>query len=196
MTEVANVDFSVRQTLPEVDPQFTRRWSPRALQKARIPEQDLAAIFEAARWSPSCFNDQPWRFYTSTDATFDAFLNLLNSSNQTWAKNAALLGFVVSRQHFRHNGKPNAHADFDSGAAWMAVALQAHQLGYHAHGMAGVNFDAAYDYLGLDRDKFRVICAFALGRRGDPALLTPEQQTKESPSSRVPLQEVWFSKSE
>lgn len=191
MTEVANVDFSNRQSLSGVDPQFTHRWSPRAMQRTPIPERDLTAIFEAARWAPSCFNDQPWRFYTSTDSTFDGYLNLLNASNQTWAKNAAVLGFVVSRQHFRHNGKPNAHADFDSGAAWMALALQAHHLGYHAHGMAGVNFDAAYDYLGLEREKFRVICGFALGLRGDPATLTPEQQAKEKPSGRVPLEEVW-----
>lgn len=195
MTEIANVDFSARQTLPEVDPQFIRRWSPRAFQKEAIPARDVAAIFEAARWSPSCFNDQPWRFYTSTDATFDAYLNLLNAANQTWAKNAAMLGFVVSRQHFRHNGKPNAFADFDAGAAWMALSLQAHSLGYHTHGMGGVNFDAVYEYLGLERDKFRVICGFALGLRGDPATLTPEQQAKETPSGRVALEEIWMSSS-
>lgn len=194
MTEIANIDFSVRQTLPSVDPQFTRRWSPRALQKTKIPAGDLAALFEAARWAPSCFNDQPWSFYTSTDASFDAFLKLLNDANQTWAKNAAVLGFVVSRQHFRHNGKPNAHADFDAGAAWMSVALQAHQLGYHVHGMAGVHFDEVYDYLGLDRDKFRVICGFALGHRGDPAVLSPEQRAKEGPSGRVDLADIWFSR--
>lgn len=194
MTDPANVDFSARQTLPEVDPQFTHRWSPRAMQSTRIPDQHLATIFEAARWSPSCFNDQPWRFYTSTEATFDSFLKLLNDANQSWAKNAAVLGFVVSRQHFRHNGKPNAHADFDTGAAWMALALQAHQLGYHAHGMAGVHFDGVYDYLGLERDKFRVICGFALGLRGDPAVLTPEQRAKENPSGRVDLAEVWLSR--
>jgi len=192
MPDIANVDFSTRQTLPEVDPQFIRRWSPRAFQKEAIPAQDLAAIFEAARWSPSCFNDQPWRFYTSTDATFDAYLNLLNAANQTWAKNAAILGFVVSRQHFRHNDKPNAFADFDAGAAWMALTLQAHSLGYHTHGMGGVNFDAVYEYLQLERDKFRVICGFALGLRGDPSTLTPEQQAKEKPSGRVALEEIWI----
>src|SRR5690606_26675627 len=117
MTEIANVDFSNRQSLPGVDPQFTHRWSPRAMQRTAIPAPDLAAIFEAARWAPSCFNDQPWRFYTSTDATFEAYVDLLNAANQTWAKNAAVLGFVVSRQHFRHNGKPNAHADFDAEGA-------------------------------------------------------------------------------
>lgn len=192
MTETANVDFSNRQSLPSVDAQFTRRWSPRAMQSTAIPAQDLAAIFEAARWAPSCFNDQPWHFYTSTEATFENYLELLAPANQAWAKNAAVLGFVVSRQHFRRNGKLNAHADFDSGAAWMALALQAHHLGYHAHGMAGVNFDGAYDYLDLDREKFRVICAFALGRRGDPSVLTPEQQANEQPSGRVPLEEVWM----
>lgn len=186
------IDFSVRRTLPNVDPQFTRRWSPRAMKKHPIPAEDLASIVEAARWAPSCFNDQPWRIYTSTSNTFDAYLDLLTPSNQSWAKNAAVLGFIVSRQHFRHNDKPNAHADFDCGAAWMSLALQAHQLGYHTHGMAGVNFDAAYEYLKLDREKFRVICGFALGLRADPAILTADQQAKEKPSGRLTLGDIWF----
>lgn len=186
-----SADFSARQTLPHVNPQFIQRWSPRAYTRQKIPAEHLVAIFEAARWSPSCFNEQPWRFYTSTADTFTDYLALLNSSNQSWAKNAAMLGFAVSRQHFRHNGKKNAHADFDAGAAWMAVALQASLLGYHAHGMAGVNYDGAYEYLQLNREEYRVIAGFALGVRGDPAILSPEQQAKEKPSGRLPLEEIW-----
>lgn len=191
MSNTTNVDFSSRETLPLVDPQFTRRWSPRAMQKGVIPAADLAAIIEAARWSPSAYNDQPWQIYTSTEQTFEEFLRLLAPFNQSWAANASVLGFVVSRQHFRHNGKLNVHADFDAGAAWMALSLQAHQLGYAVHGMAGVEFDAAQEYLKLDKEKFRVICAFALGLQGDPAQLAPELREREKPSTRVPLSEVW-----
>lgn len=185
------VDFSARQTLPLVDPQFIQRWSPRAYRQQPIPASHLAAIFEAARWSPSCFNDQPWRFYTSTADTFADHLALLTPSNQSWAQHAAVLGLVVSRQHFRHNGKPNNLADFDAGAAWMAVALQASRLGYHAHGMAGVQFEAAQNYLQLRREEFRVIAAFTLGVRGDPAQLTPDQRAREKPGGRLPLDEIW-----
>ena len=184
-------DFSSRLSLPHVDPQFIRRWSPRALSPQPLPAEHLAAIFEAARWAPSCFNEQPWLFYTSTPQTFAAYLALLTPTNRSWAQHAAVLGFVVSRQYFRRNNKPNAHADFDAGSAWMAVALQASLLGYHAHGMAGVDFEAAYEYLQLQRGQYRVIAGFALGARGDPAQLSVEQQANEKPNGRVPLADIW-----
>ena len=67
------VNFDQRDPAPGVDPLFVERWSPRALRKADIPEADLRTIFDAARWSPSCYNEQPLGFVTSTPASFAAF---------------------------------------------------------------------------------------------------------------------------
>ena len=63
--------------------------------------------------------------------------------NQIWVKNASLLGFVMVRKTFAHNGKPNAYAEYDAGAPWLAMTLQARQLGLYMHGMAGIKHDAA-----------------------------------------------------
>ena len=73
-----------------------KRWSPRAFEKTSIDDATLERIMQAARLSPSCFNAQPWRIYTSTDATFDDYLNLLVEGNQGWAKDTSVLGFMVA----------------------------------------------------------------------------------------------------
>jgi nitroreductase len=188
----SSVDFSQRQTSEQVDAQFMQRWSPRAYVKQPIPAPHLRAMIEAARWAPSCFNAQPWRFYTaSTDQAFAEYLQVLVEANQGWAKNASVLGFVVTQQHFSHNGKANGWADFDAGAAWMSLALQASNLGYYAHGMGGFDADKAQALLQLERTQYRVIAAFAIGVLADLATLPADQQAKEKPNQRLSLAEIW-----
>ena len=146
---------------------------------------------QAARWSPSCFNDQPWRIYTSTEASFDAFLNLLVEGNQAWAKDTSVLGFVVAKLTFDHNDKPNAWAEFDCGAAWMSLSLQARMEGLYSHGMGGFHAEAAAEYLQLDQTNHKVVMAFALGHMAAADTLTEEQIEAEQPNQRKPLDEVW-----
>ena len=97
-------------------------------------------LFEAARWAPSCFNEQPWRFlYAKRDSEhWDAFLALLMEGNRGWAKNAAVLVCVVSKDYFERNQKPNGTHAFDAGSAWENLALQATTKGWVTHGMAGL----------------------------------------------------------
>lgn len=182
-------DFSAREPAANVDPLFLQRWSPRAFKKVSIAHEDLSAILEAARWSPSCFNDQPWHFYTSTESSFDRFLGCLSEKNQAWAKNASVLGFVVARRNFAHNDKPNNHAKFDSGAAWMALTLQARMLGLYTHGMAGILYDNVYDEFDIDRQSHEVICGFVIGVLADE--FSAEQAEKEVPNTRKPLADLW-----
>ncbi|OFE11336.1 hypothetical protein PHACT_12305 [Pseudohongiella acticola] len=182
-------DFSARDALQGVDPLQISRWSPRAFTKSVIAEADVALLFEAARWAPSCFNAQPWEFYVSTDKTFDDYLNLLVEGNQAWAKNASLLGFVVVKKTFSHNGKANAYAEYDAGAAWMAMTLQARQMGLYTHGMGGIKHDEVAAYLKLD-DDHKVICGLAIGVAAAPTILPDELAAKEKPSPRKPLSEV------
>ena len=119
------IDFSARDPNDKVDPLFSTRWSPRSFKKVAIPETTLQAIFDAARWSPSSYNEQPWQFITNkNDSDFPLFLDLLVEGNQQWAKNSSLLGFIVMRKYSSHNGKLNNSAKFDCGAAWMAMTLQ------------------------------------------------------------------------
>lgn len=184
-------DFSKRDPAPGVSQQFFQRWSPRSFKKVPIAQATLDTIFDAARWSHSCFNDQPWKFITSTEDTHDQFLSLLVEGNRVWAKNASVLGFILAHKHFDHNGKPNKFAAFDSGAAWMAMTLQANLCGLHTHGMGGIHFEQVYKTFAIDPEKFEVLCGFALGVAAGPNELPAELAAKEIPSSRKTLGDIW-----
>lgn len=189
-----SIDFSARDPLPGVVEQLSHRWSPRAFTKTTIAPEVLARIIDAARFSPSCFNAQPWRFYTSNETTFNDFLALLVEGNQTWAKDASVIGFLVAKKHFEHNGKPNGYGAFDSGAAWMSMTLQAQHEGYHTHGMAGILKDEISRYFNLDAKEDEVLMGFVIGKMGDAQQLPEALRAKETPSSRKSLDEIWLEK--
>ena len=191
MTKDSSIDFSNRVPLEGVDDLFHRRWSPRAFDAKPVPRRDLEIIFEAARWSPSCFNEQPWRFLTSTASSRDRFLDALVEGNQAWAKSAPVLGFITTEKLFGRNDKPNDHAEFDAGAAWMALTLQARMRGLYTHGMAGIHRDRIYEDFGIDRQTTQLICAFALGYIGNPEILPDKYLATEKPSPRKPLADIW-----
>lgn len=186
-----SINFDARKNSTGVDDLFLQRWSPRAFQKTAIDDAVLTRIMEAARWSPSCFNAQPWRFYTSTESTFDDFLNLLVEGNQGWAKDNAVIGFVVAEKNFEHNGKPNAYASFDSGAAWMSLTLQARMEGLYTHGMGGIKAVEVAEYLNVDDNSSEVLMGFTIGKLADLSTLNEEQRDNETPNSRKELSEIW-----
>ena len=186
------IDYAERTRDALADALFYRRWSPRSFTGRALPEETLRVIFDAARWSPSSRNDQPWLFVTSSGASdFDVFLNLLTEGNQRWARTASLLGFVFARKNFEHNDKPNATAAFDCGAAWMAMTLQARRLGLYTHGMGGIKRAEVCPTLNVDAEKYQVVCGFALGEIASPELLAAELAAGETPSPRKPLPEIW-----
>jgi nitroreductase len=100
----------------EINGIILNRWSPRAKSAEELPDIELMGLFEAARWAPSSFNNQPWRFIYSKRNTehWGKFLRLLNDSNRVWAKDAAVLIVIVSSQNFEYNGKPAITHQFDS----------------------------------------------------------------------------------
>lgn len=182
-----------RQTDTALDRLFLDRWSPRAYDGSVMPAEDLRTILDAGRWAPSSYNHQPWRFLYAQrdDANWSRFLDLLVPGNQVWAKNTSVLMFIVSDRYMRSLDKPNHVHSFDAGAAWAMMALQASMLGYHAHGMVGVDFDRAQTELGVP-ETFRVEAAVAIGRMGDPATLPEALREREIPSGRKPLDQVAF----
>ncbi|TCI05464.1 hypothetical protein EZV61_05860 [Corallincola luteus] len=185
-------DFSNRDADDGVSDIFSRRWSPRAFRKQTIPPHVLTTIFDAARWAPSCFNAQPWRFITNqNEKDFDKFLSLLVDSNQTWAKHASVIGFVIAQRHFPTNGKTNEWAQFDCGAAWMSMTLQAAMFGLYSHGMGGIKKQAVYAALAIPEDKYEVVCGFAIGAMAPPETLPDELAKREQPSERLRLTDVW-----
>jgi nitroreductase len=180
-----------------IDPLFLDRWSPRAFTGEAIPEAELASIFEAARWAPSSYNSQPWRFlYARRDtAHWGKFLGLLNEFNRSWAKEAAVLIIVVSSSTMLPPGAekeiPSHSHSFDAGAAWANLALQATRSGWHAHGMVGFDIPGSAEALGVPAH-YRVEAAVAIGRKGAASLLPAGLAAREVPSPRKPLADIAF----
>jgi len=175
----------------EVDAMFTDRWSPRSFIDEPLAANQVAALFEAARWAPSCYNEQPWLFrYAISREGRDRFVEALYEKNRSWARFAPLLLFVLARKSFGHNGQPNRHAVFDAGSAWMSLALQARRLGLYAHGMAGFSVNKAAEVLNVSLDEYEIMAAVAVGRRGEVEQLGEELAAVERPNGRKPLAEV------
>ena len=189
--------MSQRQSDHPIDPIFLERWSPRAFDGRAMPESDLLSLIEAARWAPSAFNVQPWRFLYALrdDAHWQQYLELLDSFNRAWAQQASALVFLLSDSlMFAEDPaktKPSRCHSFDAGAAWAQLALQATRMGYQAHGMAGIDYEKSRKSLQVP-ERYRIEIAIAIGRRADATNLPEDLRERETPSSRRPLQELAF----
>jgi nitroreductase len=174
-----------------VDELFLDRWSPRAMSGEPLTEEELMTLFEAARWAPSSYNNQPWRILYARRETenWETFLNLLVEGNRAWAKDAAALLLFVSKETFDFNGQPYPTHSFDTGAAWENLALQATMVGLVTHGMQGFDYERARSELNVP-EGFRVEAMIAVGRPGDPAQLPEPIRAREAPSGRKPLSEI------
>ncbi|HBS28966.1 MAG TPA: nitroreductase [Phycisphaerales bacterium] len=172
---------------------FTDRWSPRAMSGEPLTDAELLRLFEAARWAPSSYNEQPWRFLYAKRAAahWEAFFNLLLPANQAWCRNAGALALVVSKRTFSQNGKPNGVHVFDAGSAWQNLALQGSQMGLVVHAMAGFDWDKARPALAVPED-FSVCAMIAIGRPGSESVLPEEMRKMETPSPRKPVREFAF----
>ncbi len=180
-----------------IDKVFLERWSPRAFTGEAIPESELFSLIEAARWAPSSYNSQPWRFlYARRDtAHWERFLGLLNEFNRGWAQHASALIFMLSKSTMRPPGKdadiPWRSHSFDAGSAWAYLALQGVKSGWATHGMVGLDFDEAFAVLGVP-EGYRIEAAIAVGRRGDKSILPERMQAQETPNGRMTVREIAF----
>ncbi len=174
----------------DVDPLFINRWSPRSFSDEQLTDAEIASILEGARWSPSSFNRQPWLFVYETDGpdreTFDS---ILMPGNQLWASKAPLIGFIFAETKTQEGRRPRT-SQFDTGAAWMALALQARSLGIYTHGMAGIDYDSVHEKLGVSDEYYTAMCGFVAGRIGPREALPEDLQERESPNDRKPLKEI------
>ena len=155
-----------------------------------ISVAELMVLFEAARWAPSSYNNQPWRFLYARRNTppWNSFLGLLIEQNQGWAKNAAVLIVAASKKTF-DNGKASRTHSFDAGSAWMSLALQGSARGYVVHGMEGFDYERARSALKIPAD-YEIEAMAAIGRPGKKEDLPQALQTREFPSHRKSLSEI------
>ncbi|MBI2771940.1 MAG: nitroreductase family protein [Burkholderiales bacterium] len=178
-----------------IDSQFLDRWSPRAFDTSfTLTEVGLAPLFEAARWAPSAFNWQPWRFAFALrqEPGWADFVDLLMPFNAMWAKNASALIFVTSETQIKkpmdEELSPSHSHAFDTGAACALLALQARREGLYTHTLNGIHMDRVKTRLGVPATQ-RVEAAIAVGKLGDRASLPERLQARETPSSRKPVAE-------
>ena len=191
MEKLSNEINQCRKSDYDISPLILNRWSPRAMTGAEIDEQELMAIFEAGRWAPSSYNNQPWRFIYAKRNTehWDRLFNLMVEFNQSWTKNAAVLVVIISKKTFDHNGQPSITHSFDAGAAGENMALEAARRGYVLHWMQGFDYDKAKKALGIP-EAYNAEAMAAIGKRGKKSDLPAELQEREMPSQRKPLKEI------
>jgi nitroreductase len=177
-------------TLP-INPLFLNRWSPRSMTGEEMDDDTIMSLFEAARWAPSSYNNQPWRFIYAKRNTpyWNKLFDLVAEPNKVWAKNAALIVVVVSNKYFDINGKYSITHQYDAGAAWENLALEASTRELVAHGMQGFDYERARTDLGIP-DSFDVMAMIAIGKRGPKENLPKNLQEKEVPNGRKPLREI------
>lgn len=173
-----------------IDPILLDRWSPRSMSGEAISEEEIFSLFEAARWAPSSYNAQPWRFLYATrgSAEWPLFFDLMIDFNKGWTKNAALIGVIISHKVFERNNKPSPTHSFDAGAAWMSLAIEGSSRGLVVHGMEGFDYEKARAVLEIPND-YQVEAMFAVGKRAPVSALPPELQEREMPSSRKTIHE-------
>ena len=182
----------------EIHELIAKRWSPRSFDPDKpVTPKQIIALLEAARWAPSCFNDQPWRFIvcdknTDPESWQKAFA-LLVEKNQLWAKNAPVLLLSVATSHFAHNGDPSRWGMFDTGAACMALCVQAVALGLAANQMGGYDAVKAKTVFGIP-DDCNPMSMIAIGYQAEAARLYDAFKAAETaPRSRAPLEGQCFS---
>lgn len=175
---------------------LSRRWSPRSFTDRPIPPDEIRSLLEAARWAPSCFNEQPWVFILATkdqNLEYERLLECLVEGNRDWARHAYLLLLTIAKTHFSHNDQPNRHAYHDVGLAVGNLVTQATALNLVAHQMAGIHVDVIRNTYALPSGHDPVT-AVAVGYQGHLQNLSEALRDREhAPRARNPLKDWVFS---
>lgn len=176
---------------------LARRWSARAIDAAQpVSRADCLALLEAARWAPSCFGDQPWRFvvwdrFRDQESWAQASIALAEG-NRVWANAAPVLILVAAAGTFRQNGRDNRWAQYDSGAAAENLCLQATELGLVVHQMGGFDVEIIAQVAGLPAE-VRPMAMIAVGHPASVEVLPEALRERElAPRTRLPLAELFF----
>lgn len=176
---------------------LANRWSGRAYDADQsVSKEQVVSLLEAARWAPSCFGDQPWRYIVCNKAdnlqAWQAAFDCLVPGNQGWAVNAPVLLLICADTLFGHNDKPNKWAAYDTGAATENLCLQATALGLMAHQMGGFDADKARATFNVP-ERYQILAMVTVGYQASVDSLSGEVKERElAARSRKPLEELFF----
>lgn len=179
-------------TTHAIAPFIAKRWSARSFTDQAIAPETMEQLLEAASWSASSMNEQPWHYLYAFRGSqaFKRMTEVLMDGNKPWAKDAAVLMIALAKRHFDRNGKENRHYMHDVGAANTTLLLQAADVGILGHMMGGFHMDEALKAFAIDDSKWEIACFIALGYPGDPdALEEPYAEREKTPRSRKALTE-------
>ncbi|MFA7240069.1 MAG: nitroreductase family protein [Sulfuricellaceae bacterium] len=185
------------QTQVPIHDLLTRRWSGRAFDAAKpVSRAQLLSLLEAARWAPSCYGDEPWRFIAwdkNSDRTaWEKAFGCLVEWNRNWVKNAPVLLLVAADSQFRKNGQPNRWGQYDTGAAAENLCLQAVALGLMAHQMGGFDEDKVRATFAIP-PQFACMAMIAVGYQADESVLDDDlKQLEIAPRERSQLGALFF----
>jgi len=172
-----------------------QRFSPLAFTDEIPGAEILTQLFESARWAPSAFNEQPWRFVSTTRAEpekYNKLFDCLVDANKEWAKTAPVLILVMAKKNFLHNGKPNYFHMYDTGMAVSNLITSAMEKGIYVHQMGGFNSEKARENFNIP-DEYAIISVAALGYKGDIAVLPAAMQERAKKTrTRKPLDELFL----
>ena len=163
-----------------------RRWSPRAFSDRMVEPEKLRSLWEAARWAPSSFNEQPWHLIVATKddhPDYEKLLSCLTERNQQWARLAPVLMFSVAKLNFEKTGKPNRHAFHDVGLAIANMVIQATALGLFIHQMAGILPEKVRELFGVP-EGYEAVAGIAVGYPAEVDVL-PEAFRKQELAVRT-----------
>lgn len=175
--------------------EISSRRSIRAFDSRMVSDEILLNLFEAARWAPSSFNEQPWRFIFSRKehgGAFEKMLGCLNERNREWAAEAAVLLLCIAKLHATEREVPNKHAYYDLGLAVGNLSVQATSMDLFMRQMAGFHPETARSMYSIP-DGFDPVSIIALGYQGDSEKLPEALRKREkNPRIRKPLQDLVF----
>lgn len=174
----------------EIMTEIKERWSPRAFSGKAVPEEELMALLEAARYAPSCSNEQPWRFLIAADEEKLAKMrDVLNPGNQKWANRAPVLILIAAEKKFQKDGSSNRFNCFDAGTAWGYLSLEAQRRDLIAHGMGGFSVEKARQAFSIP-DHYDIMAIIAVGYYGSKDQLSEYNQGREYPNTRKEIEEL------
>jgi nitroreductase len=185
------------QTFYEIHPLLVNRWSPRAFSDQPLEMEKIRSLCEAARWSPSGGNQQPWRYIIGLkgDETYRRIFETLDAGNQQWVKNAPLLGITIGRTTLNNSEtRLNGNYRYDVGQSIAHLTFEACALGLYVHQMGGLDPEKAREAFEVP-PLYEVCTAFVVGYLGDPEILEDEKQRKSELEERTRLSfdEIIFS---
>jgi len=174
---------------------LSHRRSPRAFSDRPVEPSKLLSLFEAARWSPSSANEQPWRFIVATKEDTNAYetlLSLLAEGNRRWAQRAPVLILGAAQTSYSRNGKPYRHSWYDLGQSVASLTVEAEALGLAVHQMGGFDEIKATELLSIPKE-YEPVIAIAVGYSARPEILPEDlKKREETPRSRKPLESLVF----